>query len=116
MGVGGDVFHFSRSQCAKTSLLPYPFHYPGPNYDYIIQLGPLPNDSQAFAQSRAASGQQLFTKAGLVTPTIWETPHYSASAADYRGIQQVYQTRYEREQFFGGQPTRIPAYASHRFG
>jgi len=115
-GVSGDDFEFYRSQCATTSTPPYTFHDPCLASDYIIQEGPLPNDSQAFAQSRVASGQQLFTQAGLVTPTIWETPHYSASAADYRGFQQVYQTRYEREQFFGGQLSGITANASHLFG
>ena len=114
--VSGDDFEFYRSQCATTSTPPYTFHDPCLASDYIIQEGPLPNDSQAFAQSRVASGQQLFTQAGLVTPTIWETPHYSASAADYRGFQQVYQTRYEREQFFGGQLSGITANASHLFG
>ena len=69
---------------------------PCPNTDYVVQAGPVPNDSQAWAQSRAARGQSLFAQAGLPTPAIWETPHYSASAADYAGIDQVFSTRYER--------------------
>ena len=114
-GVSGDDFEFYRAQCASTETAPYTFDYPCPNTDWVIQEGALPNDSAAWAQSRALTGQQLFTKAGFVTPTIWETPHYSASAVDYQGIDGVYQTRYEREQFFGGQLTGNTA-GGHLFG
>ncbi len=115
-GASGDDFEFYRAQCATTSTPPYTFDASCPNADWVIQEGPVPNDSTTWAKSRAATGQQLFTKAGFTTPTIWETPHYSASAADYPGIDQVFQTRYEREQFFGGQLSGNTADASHVFG
>ena len=103
--VSGDDFEFYRSQCATTQNPPYTFHSPCLDSDWIIQEGPLATDSAAFAPSRVAAGKALFAPAGLPTPTIWETPHYSASAVDYPAFNQVYQTRYEREQFFGGQLT-----------
>ena len=69
---------------------------------WVVQEGPLPEDSQSWATSRVLTGRALFPLAGLDTPTVFETPHYSASAADYRGFAGVYPTRYERELFFGG--------------
>jgi uncharacterized protein YdaL len=114
--VTGDDFEFYRSQCSTTQTAPYNFDDSCVNADWIIQEGPLPGDSTAFAQSRVTTGQQLFSKAGFPAPTIWETPHYSASATDYLAFNSVFQTRYEREQFFGGQLTGITANATHVFG
>jgi uncharacterized protein YdaL len=114
--VTGDDFEFYRSQCSTTQNPPYNFDDSCADADWIIQEGPLPDDSAAFAQSRISTGQQLFTAAGLPAPTIWETPHYSASAVDYSAFNSLFATRYEREQFFGGQLTGIAANASHVFG
>jgi uncharacterized protein YdaL len=114
--VTADDFEFFRAQCATTQNPPYTFNSPCPNSDWVIQEGPVANDSTGWAQSRAATGQPLFAKAGFATPTIWETPHYSASAADYRGIDQVYGTRYERELFYGGQLSGRTADNGHIFG
>ena len=62
------------------------------------------------------TGRALFGAAGLPTPTIWTTPQYAASAADYAGIGKTYSTRYEDELFFGGQLTGQPLNYSHVFG
>lgn len=104
-GVSGDDFEFYRSQCATTQNPPYTYVAPCANDNWIIEEGLLPNDSQSNAATRASTGRALFAGAGLATPTIWETPHYAASAADYRGIDQVFSIRYEQELFFGGQIT-----------
>jgi uncharacterized protein YdaL len=63
-----------------------------------------------------ASGRKLFTAAKLPLPTIWETPHYAASAPDYAGIDQTYATRYERELFFPGQLSGQQPDYSHATG
>ena len=101
--VTGDDFEFYQSWCSTTFGGPADPTSPCPNTDYVVQGGPLPNDSQAWAQARVARGQSLFAQAGLPTPAIWETPHYAASAADYAGIAQVFSIRYERGKYFGGQ-------------
>jgi uncharacterized protein YdaL len=101
-GVTGDDAEFYRAQCSTTQQPPYTFDSPCQNTDYIVWTGPLPGDSAAWAASRAIAGRLLFTKAGLSQPTIWETPHYFASAADYMGVDTVYSTRYEREIFPSG--------------
>ena len=115
-GTTGDDFEFYQSWCSTTPGGPADPTSPCPNTDYVVQAGPLPNDSQAWAQSRAARGQSLFAPAGLPTPAIWETPHYSASAADYAGIDQVFSTRYERGTYYGGQLTGGSIDYSHKFG
>jgi uncharacterized protein YdaL len=88
-GVTGDDFEFYRAQCSRTQTAPYQFEAACPITDWVIQEGPLPGDSQSWAENRVTTGRNLFTQAGLAAPTILETPHY-------------YATRYEREQFFGG--------------
>jgi hypothetical protein len=73
-------------------------------------------DSQAWAAARVQDGQELIEQAGLPTPTIWTTPQYAASAADYAGIDQTYSVRYEDELFFGGELSGQPIDYSHVFG
>ena len=101
-GVTGDDAEFYRAQCSTTQQPPYNFDSPCRSTDYIVWTGPLPGDSALWAAARAMAGRLLFARAGLSRPTIWETPHYFASAADYMGIDTVYSTRYEREIFPSG--------------
>jgi uncharacterized protein YdaL len=115
-GVTGDDFEFYRAQCATTNTPPYTFQAPCPNSDYVVETGPVPGDSQLWASTRALLGRTLFTLAGLPAPTIWTTPHYAASAADYAGIGSLYSTRYEQELFFGGQLAGGAINYSHVFG
>jgi uncharacterized protein YdaL len=115
-GVTGDDFEFYRVQCSTTQTAPYNYVTPCSDSDYVIEEGPVPGDSQAWAAGRVTIGRALFFAAGLATPTIWETPHYAASAADYAGIDETYKTRYEEELFFGGQLSGQPIDYSHVFG
>jgi uncharacterized protein YdaL len=101
-GVSGDDFEFYRARCSATQTAPYQFRDGCEITDWVVLQGAVPGDSASWAASRVASGRALFGAAGLATPTIFETPHYSGTAADYAGIRQVYATRYERELFFGG--------------
>jgi uncharacterized protein YdaL len=43
-----------------------------------------------------------FTLALLGTPSIFEFPHYSGSATDYREVGDAFATRYERSLYFNG--------------
>lgn len=109
-GVSGDDAEFFRAQCSTTQNPPYNFQAPCQNTDWVIWTGPLPGDSQSWAAGRAQSAKALFTQAGLPVPTVWVTPHYFATAADYAGINSVYPTRYEREIFASGQLSGTPDY------
>jgi uncharacterized protein YdaL len=107
-GVSGDDAEFYRAQCSTTRNPPYTFDAPCQNSDYVVWTGPLPGDSSSWAAGRAKSGKQLFTAAGLSAPSIWVTPQYFASAADYTGIGSVFKTRYDRELFVSGQLSGKP--------
>ena len=114
--VSTDDFEFYRAQCSSTATAPYTFQAPCPASDYVVETGPVPGDSQPWAFTRVLTGKTLFTLAGLPSPTIWTTPHYAASAADYAAIDSLYSTRYEQELFFGGQLTGGAINYSHVFG
>ena len=115
-GVTGDDAEFFRAQCSTTQTPPYQFDAPCQNTDWVIWTGTLPGDSSAWAAGRVTAGRALFTQAGLAAPTIWETPHYFASAADYAGIDSIYATRYERELFVSGLLSGGPLDYSRIFG
>lgn len=115
-GVSGDDAEFYRAQCATTQNPPYTYDSPCQNTDYVIWQGPLSGDSQSWALSRVQAGQALFTAAGLTPPTVWVTPHYFASVADYQAIDSVIKMRYDREIFVSGQLTGQPLDYSRIFG
>src|SRR5262249_12699305 len=54
----------------------------------LHQLGPLPGDSTTWAEHRIVAANRAFEAAGLEPPRIFEFPHYTASAADYRAAAQ----------------------------
>ncbi|GAA2621683.1 hypothetical protein GCM10010399_61020 [Dactylosporangium fulvum] len=64
--------------------------------DSVIYDGPVPGDSQAWAQSRIDSAFAAFAAAGLNKPTIFEFPHYAGSDADNRAVAANFKTRYDR--------------------
>ncbi|NAZ86198.1 DUF2334 domain-containing protein, partial [Kineococcus indalonis] len=70
--------------------------------DSVVYDGPVPGDSTAWATGRVTSAASAFTAAGLGVPTIFEFPHYAASATDYRAVAARFSTRYERGLYFGG--------------
>jgi uncharacterized protein YdaL len=53
-------------------------------------------------QNRLNSAFTLFSRNGLGTPTVFEPPHYAASAVDYQTIAGRFTTRYDRGLYFGG--------------
>lgn len=65
-------------------------------------VGPVPEDSTAWAKSRMDASRAEFVAAGLTAPQIFEFPHYSASAADYAAAAGGFQARWERALYFKG--------------
>lgn len=78
-------------------------------------LGPVPEDSTSWAASRYVAARSDFSAVHL-TPTIFEFPHYAASAIDYQAVGSYYATRWERGLYFdgllSGQP---PDYSPNHF-
>lgn len=73
------------------------------NADHTLNyLGPVSEDSAAWALGRIDASFKEFRRAGLSAPTISEFPHYTASAVDYQAVAQRFATRWERPLYFGG--------------
>jgi uncharacterized protein YdaL len=87
-GVTGDDVEFFRASETPRGRV---------RYD-----GPLPDDSRAWADRRMALMEREFEAAGIPRPSIFEFPHYAASANDYRAATRRYPVRWERAFYFGG--------------
>ncbi|MFI1795900.1 DUF2334 domain-containing protein [Streptomyces sp. NPDC020379] len=87
-GVTGDDFEFFKAHVDTSNN--------------VVYDGPPPEDSTAWAQSRVTAALAGFAAAGLPRPTLWTTPHYAASATDYRVLGQNYSARLERSLYFAG--------------
>jgi uncharacterized protein YdaL len=94
-GVSADDFEFFTSHLNKAG--------------FVIYDGPVPGDSEAWARARMDAAFANWAAAGLGRPTIWEFPHYAASAADYRAAAGLFSARYERSLYFGGTLSGRPA-------
>lgn len=62
-------------------------------------------DTYEYARSRIDAAISLFEKAGI-TPGFWETPHYTASAKQYRAFEEQAGLLYEN--FHGGEVNHNP--------
>jgi uncharacterized protein YdaL len=93
-GVSGDDFEFYSAHVDAS--------------DNVILDGPVPGDSAAWALDRVTQSKNSFAPNGLPVPTIWTTPHYAASAADYPVFKDQFAARLERSLFFKGQLTGGP--------
>jgi uncharacterized protein YdaL len=87
-GVTGDDFEFYRAHVDSA--------------DSVVYDGPVAEDSALWAQARVTSALTQFTLAGLPKPALWTTPHYAASAADYKAISSNFSARLERSLYFSG--------------
>jgi uncharacterized protein YdaL len=69
----------------------------------LHDLGPLPGDtSTAWTDYRLVAAEREFAAAGLARPTIFEFPHYAASARAYRAVAGRFAVRWERSDYFAG--------------
>lgn len=105
-GVTGDDFEFFRAHLDGTDQ----------NTSNVIYDGPVAEDSASWAQNRVNQAKKLFTGAGLTAPSIWETPHYAASATDYKVFASSFPTKYERGLYYAGQLSGGPIDSSRYIG
>jgi uncharacterized protein YdaL len=70
--------------------------------DSVIYDGPVPKDSTVWAASRLTASALEFVRAGLAVPRVFEFPHYAGSATDYRVVNAMFGTRYDRGLYFPG--------------
>lgn len=81
-GVSADDFEFYRAHISSTN--------------YVVYDTPPPEDTMLWAQGRISNGLKEFANAGLQAPTIFEPPHYAASAIDYQVFNAQFAARYDR--------------------
>lgn len=86
--VSGDDFEFFRAHIDASN--------------YIRLDGPVAEDSYNWALGRMQAAAKEFTDAKLPVPSIFEFPHYTASAVDYKAAASMFTTRYERTLYYSG--------------
>ena len=87
-GVSADDFEFYRAHIDANN--------------YVVFDTPVAEDSGSWAQGRITSGIKEFTKAGFFAPTVFEPPHYAASALDYQVFHSQFANLYQRGLFAYG--------------
>ena len=87
-GVSADDFEFYRSHISPDN--------------YVLYDAPPAEDSAIWTQGRITKGLMDFAAAGFLAPTIFEPPHYAASATDYKVINSMFSARYDRGLYAGG--------------
>jgi uncharacterized protein YdaL len=85
-GVSGDDFEFWMAHVD----------------DAVSFDGPVPIDSESYAQERVRLGLDELRATGLPAPIAFEYPHYMGSATDSRAIAAVLPTAYHRGFYFPG--------------
>jgi uncharacterized protein YdaL len=70
--------------------------------DNVRLDGPVPQDSTAWAKDRMQVARAELRRVGLPDPQLFEFPHYTASAADYRAAHQIFGVRYDQGTYFTG--------------
>lgn len=66
----------------------------------VVYDGPVPGDSQTWAQERIDKALAELADLGLPRPHMFDVPHYAASSADYAAIRDSFAARYDRGQYF----------------
>ncbi|MFE1309619.1 DUF2334 domain-containing protein [Streptomyces sp. NPDC058755] len=94
-GVTGDDFEFYRAHVDSANN--------------VVYDGPVAEDSSLWAQTRVTSALAQFALAGLPKPTLWTTPHYAGSAADYKVFSSNFSARLERSLYFAGTLSGAPS-------
>jgi uncharacterized protein YdaL len=66
----------------------------------VVYDGPVPGDSEIWAQERLDKAFTELRDLGLPRPNMFNVPHYAASPADYAAINASFAARYDRGQYF----------------
>lgn len=113
-GISGPDYEFIRSVCIESRTPPYRV-VPCERDNFVLNTGPLEQDTVTSWKTRIEYGRQLFVEAGLEPPPLFETPHYAASNNAYRAASLVYPARYERVEYSDGLLRNAPS-ENYRLG
>jgi uncharacterized protein YdaL len=100
-GASGGDFEFIRAQCTANDEEPYEIE-PCQQDSFVQLTGPVEQDEVADHRRRLEKGRAIFEEVGLELPTIFETPHYAATPNAYAAMAEIYETRYERAEYYTG--------------
>lgn len=100
-GRSSDDYEFYAYGCSATETPPYDWEECVDD-SWVRKMHPVPNDDVSDHRERLEHGQQIMVEAGLGEPTIFETPHYTASVNAYRAMADTYDARYEQVEYYAG--------------
>lgn len=101
-GVSADDFEFYRAHIDASN--------------FVVYDGPVAEDTPAWAAARITNGLAQMAAARLPKPTIFEFPHYAASAVDSVAARASFATAYQRGLYFGGQLAGTAPNVAHTIG
>ena len=87
------------------------------NQGTVVYDGPVPGDSEGWAQERLDKALAELREVGLPRPNLFNVPHYAASPADYAAISSRFPARYDRGSYFAPGwkgAARVSAYMSEQ--
>ncbi len=91
-GVTGDDYEFYSAELDTDGIT-------------TLYTGPVPEDSKRWAVGRIKNARAELKACGL-TPIAWETPHYAASATDYKVFASLFSLTIQRALYFD---LRVPS-------
>lgn len=100
-GRTGDDYEFYAYGCSATETPPFDWEECQDD-SWVRKMHPVPNDEVAEHRQRLDDGRQVMIEAGLGEPTIFETPHYTASVNAYQAMADSYDARYEQVEYYAG--------------
>lgn len=100
-GRSGDDYEFYVYGCSVTELPPYQWETCAQD-SWVRKKHPVPNDDIDDHHKRLEHGREIMREAGLGAPTIFETPHYTASVNAYLAMADKYDARYEQVEYYAG--------------
>ena len=81
----------------------------------VVYDGPVPGDSEIWAQGRLDKALTELHDLGLPRPSMFNVPHYAASPADYAAINDSFAARYDRGQYFSPEWDGTPPVSPYIF-
>lgn len=100
-GRSSDDYEFYAYGCSATETPPYEWEACVDD-SWVRKMHPVPKDQVSDHSQRLEHGRQVMIEAGLGEPTIFETPHYTASVNAYRAMADNYDARYEQVEYYAG--------------
>lgn len=100
-GRSGEDYEFYDYGCSRTEFPPYEWEECQQD-SWVRRIGPVPQDDVEDHLARLDHGRRIMVEAGLGEPSIFETPHYTASVNAYRAMAQAYDARYEQVEYYAG--------------